>query len=120
MELTTLTAMNKFFDLGDARYQRSLVMNAKLMAIPKEKLRDIFEAFDLLPVTEYFDSRTLNKENNQNIRGYIWYLDRYLIEKSGGRRSALTVLGARLTGTKPTAFSMRLMRMEIISDILKP
>lgn len=108
--------MDNFFDIIDERYQTSLFINMQLQKMSKEKMRKAFQKFGLGIVSEYLDIRTIN--NHQYINGFIRYMDAYLIEMSGGKRTELLKLGKELTGYNSKAFSLRLVRLDIISHYL--
>lgn len=111
--------MQAVFLSGGAKYQTSLLVNMKLLSMSDPEMIDTFQKFGLSPIGEYLDIRTLNVgDNNWAIRGFIRYIDRYLIERSGGKRSELVKLGKEINGKEPSAFSIRLMRLEIISTFL--
>lgn len=120
MEQKTMeTKLNKIFDVGDKKYQASLFVNMRLLTMPKDMLVEMCHEFGLYPVEKYLDTRIIESdEGNWNIRGFIRYMDIYLIENSGGNRKNLVQLGENLTKKKPSAFSPRLLRMEIISAYL--
>lgn len=111
--------MYDFFEIKDQKYKNSLLVNAQLLAMTKKEIMGALHRFGLNPIREYLDERTINTSgNNWNIRGYIRYMDTYLIETSGGKRSKLIRLGKQLTGQESHAYSMRLIRIEIITAFL--
>lgn len=111
--------MQKVFDIRDEKYQTSLFVNMRLADMPKNELLSISREYGISPVEEYLDIRTIKQEEgNRNVRGFIRYIDTYLIERSGGKRTELLKIGEQLIGKKPESFSMRLIRLEIISEIL--
>ena len=113
------TNMTDFFKTTDKKYEDSLLINMQLLAMPKEQMQVACQDYGLAPVKQYLDMRTSQTgDGNWNIRGFIRYLDTYLIEVSGGKRSELSKLGGELTGRKPRAFSLRLMRADIIQTFL--
>ena len=111
--------MQNFFEPQDDKYQRSLLVNIQLLSMPRKQLIKACHKFGLEPVNEYFDQRTLRRgEGNWAFRGFIRYLDAYLLEASGGKRTKLVQLGERMTGSMIKASSMRLIRMEVIGKLL--
>ena len=111
--------MDTFFRVDDKRYQTSIYMNTQLWSMSKKEMSNVIDKFGLSPVWKYLDPRTINgEEGNRNIRGFARYMDNYFLEMSGGSRTTLTRLGRAATNKYPTAFSLRLMRLEIITSIL--
>lgn len=75
--------------------------------------------FGLDPVYAYLDFTQVRDQNSTwDIRGFVTYIDNYLIETSGGERTKLKELGCQIMGKQPNAFSTRMIRMELISFIL--
>lgn len=122
MEQVKQNQMCQFFKIGDQKYQTSLFINMRLLGMGKEEIVVACQKFGLQPVKQYLDIRTINgdneKERNLNVRGYLRYMDIYLIQMSGGKRKELIKLGEELTGKNYTASSLRLIRLDIISSIL--
>lgn len=112
--------VNDFFQISEDVTTASIIMNEKLVNSSKHTLIDAFHQFGLEPIYMYLTMKHMNKEKmNWNITGFIRYLDMYLIEMSGGKRTELIQLGEKLTGKQPTSFSIRLLRIEIISMFLQ-
>ena len=106
--------MNKFFNVQDNMQQTLLSVNSQLLSMNKEQLENVISRFGLLPVNEY-----VHKVNNkEDITGFIRYIDAYLLEASGGKRSRLIQVGTKIMGTKPKAYSNRLVRLEILDYLL--
>ncbi len=110
--------MNHYFGLRDEAWQTSLFINNQLLTMSKKALMETIETFDLKPIQTYLDMRTVERGNNRTIRGFIRYLDTWLVMTSAGSRKKLQQIGMDLTGTQITAKSMRLMRIKIISCYL--
>lgn len=103
----------------DEQYMQSLYMNQRLLDMTTDELVVACRNFGLEPVRAYLDKRTIPSPTEDNsIRGFVRYMDTYLMEQSGGKRTELVRLGKELTGQEPTARPNRLLRLEIIYQYL--
>lgn len=112
--------INEFFQISGESKTASTFLNNQLMTIPKNTLIEAFHLFKLEPVYMYLTEEHLKEgKTDWNISGYVRYIDMYLLEMSGGKRTELVRVGEDLTGKRPTSFSSRLLRIEIISLFLQ-
>lgn len=103
----------------DEQYMQSLYMNQRLLDMTTDELVVACRKFGLDPVWAYLDKRTIPSPTEDNsIKGFVRYMDTYLMEQSGGKRTELVRLGKELTGQEPTARPNRLLRLEIIYQYL--
>ena len=119
------TEMNRFFNITDDKYKVSLAVNSQLLSMGKAQLKEVIAQFGLLPVNEYLALKTLryymtDDKVDMNLDGFARYIDAYLIEISGGKRSELIRIGTNIMGRKPKAYSTRLIRLEILDYLLSP
>lgn len=103
--------MDEFYKLDTSMEHAnvSAQVNEYMKSMEKEQMGESFGRFGLLPVETYLD-----KEDGNN-QGFIRYVDAYLVEQSGGKRETLLSVGKQLTGKDIQMFSMRLIRVAIIS-----
>lgn len=117
MEEKRMIEMNMFYGIQSgtdiSHADISTQVNGQMKCMGKEQMRKSFEQFGLLPVKTYLDRQTDNKE------GFIRYMDAYLVEQSGGKRKDLLEIGEQLTGQVIHIFSMRLIRLSIISAYIE-
>ncbi len=105
-----LAAMRNYFGKSSGTE-----INQRLQAMSKEELQTLYHKFGLLPVITYFQGKTMGED----IKGFVRYMDNYLIECSGGNRQNLIRLGEELTGQSIKGNSLRIIRSEIISHYLR-
>lgn len=111
--------MDKYFNWDDKKDQAVSNINMTLLQMPKHLLLDTCRRFGLNPVYRYLNIDRLKTEKTDwDIKGFIRYMDTYLIELSGGQRQKLITMGEAVIGQKPASFSPRLIRLEIISSLL--
>lgn len=111
--------LDEYFQIYDEPFTRSLYINHLLLHMTTAQLRQTCQTYGLEPMEQYLDMRTLQtKDGEENIKGFIRYLDIYLIEKSAGKESDLRILGETLLGVPLTGKTARLLRLEIIQGML--
>lgn len=117
------TEMNHFFNVTNDKYEINLLVNSQLSSMDKETLKEAISRFELRPVDEYLIRKTSQQsktgnEEDVNLDGFARYIDAYLVELSGGKRSELIRIGTKIMGRTPKAYSTRLMRLEILDYLL--
>lgn len=111
--------MDQYFQLYDDRISQSLCVNHQLMHMPQEQIQELCQTYGLSPVETYLEIRTIQTDHGeQNIKGFLRYLDAYLTEESAGKRTELQQLGESLLGRTLTSQNARTLRLEIIQGLL--
>lgn len=111
--------MDQYFQLHEDRVTRSLCVNHQLIHMSPEQIQEVCQTYGLSPVETYLDIRTMQTEQGeQNIKGFLRYLDAYLTEESAGKGTELRRLGESLTGQTLLGQNSRTLRLEIIQGIL--
>lgn len=109
--------MNVFFRVESNDVQNQAQVNTRLLSMNREQLRYTVSRFGLFPISEYLVTTPVKIDKNMVV-GFARYLDVYLLEMSGGKRSELIKLGVKIMGREPKAFSNRLIRLEIVDYII--
>lgn len=109
--------MNVFFRVESNDVQNQAQVNTRLLSMNREQLRYTVSRFGLFPISEYLVTTPVKIDKNAVV-GFARYLDVYLLEMSGGKRSELIKLGVKIMGREPKAFSNRLIRLEIVDYII--
>ena len=109
--------MNAFFQVESDDIQNQTQVNTRLLSMNREQLRYTVSRFGLFPISEYLVTTPVKIDKNAVV-GFARYLDVYLLEMSGGKRSELIKLGVKIMGREPKAFSNRLIRLEIVDYII--
>ena len=109
--------MNAFFRVESDDVQNQAQVNTRLLSMNREQLRYTVSRFGLFPISEYLVTTPVKIDKNAVV-GFARYLDVYLLEMSGGKRSELIKLGVKIMGREPKAFSNRLIRLEIVDYII--
>lgn len=116
---TNKNVMDKFFNVESSQPNISQKINDLFLSMSTDIMIETIQQFGLDPIYAYLDFSQIRGQNpTWNIHGFVTYIDNYLIENSGGKRSKLNQLGYQIMGRYPTAFSMRMIRMELISFLL--
>lgn len=111
--------MDQYFDLQNQRAIRSLYVNHRLLHMSQQQLHEVCQTYGLSPVEQYLDVATLQMEQGeQQIKGFLRYLDAYLTEESAGKRTELRRLGESLLGRKLIGQNARTLRLELMQGIL--
>lgn len=111
--------MDQYFDLQNQRAIRSLYVNHRLLHMSQQQLHEVCLTYGLSPVEQYLDVATLQMEQGeQQIKGFLRYLDAYLTEESAGKRTELRRLGESLLGRKLIGQNARTLRLELMQGIL--
>lgn len=109
--------MDRFYNIDENVDQISTFVGNQMKNMPKGKLSESVQKFGLCPIEEYLDKETLrNNTKAIDMGGYIRYLDTYLLEMSGGKRTELLKVGKKLVDHSFLIFSTRLLRTAIISE----
>lgn len=123
MSIVQEKQMDSYFHLSPDeiadKTKTSLDINKRLQNMSNKELSDVIQKFELQPIKRYLDKQAnqLTAYNINNLKGFISYVDTYLIEKSGGDRNKLVILSKDIAGLNLKVSTSRLMRLQIINAL---
>lgn len=126
MKINNRTEMDRYFNLDIMNFERPkaelVYLSGQLLAVTKEEHSEIIALFGLEPLKVYLEKHQElgNKFSFSTIEPFMIYLDRYLIEHSGGNLEELNKLSKSIVGKELKYPTSRLMRMGILKNYFSP
>lgn len=122
MKINKRDDMDRYFNLDVMKFERPRAemeyLSGQLRSMNKEDLSEVIDNYALDPLQVYVSKhkRLENKFSFSTIEPFMNYLDRYLIERSGGNIEELKKLSILILGEELDYPTARLMRMGILNN----